>query len=165
MSVKKILKNLDEYILILMLGISTTVIFLQVIMRYVFQNSLSWSEEFARYLFVWQTWLSAGYAVKKGRHLRITSVIDMTSGKKRVLMELFVLVLWFAFTAFLCANSAMLCVMIYNQGQISTALRIPMWIGYLAIPVGAAYMALQLICEFIRFYRELKTVDALKVEL
>ena len=162
---KKILNNLDEYLLITMLGISTTVIFLQVVMRYVFSNSLSWSEEFARYLFVWQTWLSAGYAVKKNRHLRITSAIDMVSGKKRLLMELSVLVLWFAFTAFLCVNSAKLCVMIYNQGQLSTALRVPMWVGYLAIPVGTAYMAIQLICEFTRFYRELKTENALKVEL
>ena len=162
---KKILNNLDEYILVLMLGVSTTVIFLQVVMRYVFSNSLSWSEEFARYLYVWQTWLAAGYAVKKQRHLRITSVADMVSGKKRALAELSVLALWFAFTAFLCVNSTQLCVMIYSQGQISTALRLPMWIGYLAVPVGTAYMALQLICEFIRFYRELKTVNALKAEL
>ena len=83
-------------------------------------------------------------------------MVDMVSGKKRVLMELFVLALWFAFTAFLCVNSTALCVMIYNQGQISTALRMPMWIAYLAVPVGTAYMALQLIREFARFYGELK---------
>jgi len=158
--VKKILMNLDEYILVAMLGVSTSVIFLQVVMRYVFHNSLSWSEELARYLFVWQTWLATGYAVKKQRHLRITSVIDMTSGKKRIMTEMFVLMLWFAFTVFLCVNSAWLCMMIYDQRQLSTAMRIPMWIPYMGIPIGTAYMAIQLIFEFTRFYRELRPLKA-----
>jgi len=156
----KILKNLDEYILVTILGISTSVIFLQVIMRYVFSNSLSWSEELARYLFVWQTWLATGYAVKRRRHLRITTLVDKTSGRKRLLIEMIVLAIWFAFTVFLCIHSARLCTMIYGQGQVSTAMRIPMWIPYMGVPVGTAYLAIQLVCESIRFYREFKPAGA-----
>ena len=156
----KILKNLDEYILVTILGISTSVIFLQVIMRYVFSNSLSWSEELARYLFVWQTWLATGYAVKRRRHLRITTLVDKTSGRKRLLIEMIVLAIWFAFTVFLCVYSARLCTMIYGQGQVSTAMRIPMWIPYMGVPVGTAYLAIQLVCESIRFYREFKPAGA-----
>lgn len=155
---KKIVDNLDEYILVTMLGISTVVIFFQVVMRHVFHNSLSWSEEFARYLFVWQTWLSAGYAVKKQRHLRITSIIDLLRDTKRVLMEVTVLALWLAFSVFLCVNSAMLCAEIYDQGQLSTAMGVPMWIPYFAVPAGTFYMAYQVVREIIRFCRQLKPV-------
>jgi TRAP-type C4-dicarboxylate transport system permease small subunit len=154
--VKKIIQNFDEYLLMAMLAFSTTLIFLQVIMRYVFGYSLSWSEELARYLYVWQTWLSAGYAVKKRRHLRVTSLVDLAKGVNRVLIELFVLLLWLGFSIFLGFKSAELCVMIHSQGQTSTAMGLPMWIPYLAVPAGAFFMAYQVVLEFLRFFRELR---------
>ena len=53
---KKILKFLNDYleetICIILMSIMTIIIFIQVIMRYVMHNSLSWSEELARYCFV-----------------------------------------------------------------------------------------------------------------
>ena len=53
---KKLWDNLEEYILVYSMMFSVALVFVQVIMRYVFSNSLSWSEELARYLFLWQIW-------------------------------------------------------------------------------------------------------------
>ena len=39
--------------------------FVQVVMRYVFHSSLTWSEEMARYLFVWLVYFSVAYTAKK----------------------------------------------------------------------------------------------------
>ena len=153
---KKIIFNLDEYLMILMLAVSTVLIFAQVVMRYVFGNSLSWSEELARYMFVWQTWVSTGYAVKKRRHIRITSFVDLTSGVKRVLLELIVLAIWFAFSAFLGYESIGLCRMLHAQGQTSTAMGMPMWIAYLSVPMGSIIMAYQIAREFARFLGDLR---------
>ena len=53
----KILKWLDNYleltVSVFLMSLMTVLIFLQVVMRYVMHNSLSWSEELARYTFVW----------------------------------------------------------------------------------------------------------------
>jgi TRAP-type C4-dicarboxylate transport system permease small subunit len=152
-AVKRIIFNLDEYLMILMLAVSTVLIFVQVVMRYVFGYSLSWSEELARYMFVWQTWVSTGYAVKKRRHIRITSLVDLTTGAKRALLELIVLSIWFAFSVFLGYESVLLCKMLYagGHGQMSTAMGLPMWIAYLSVPVGSIIMAYQVVREFARF--------------
>ena len=64
--------HLEEYLLIGSFFITVTVIFIQVVARYVFNNSLTWSEEFARYIFVWQIWLGASYAAKINKHINIT---------------------------------------------------------------------------------------------
>lgn len=53
---KKLIHWLDEYLeislCVALMSVMTVVIFVQVVMRYVFHNSLTWSEEFARYCFI-----------------------------------------------------------------------------------------------------------------
>ena len=51
-----IYNNLEEYLLVVSLVINVLLVFLQVIMRTVFKNSLTWSEELSRYIFIWQIW-------------------------------------------------------------------------------------------------------------
>ena len=45
-----IYNNLEEYLLVVSLVINVLLVFLQVIMRTVFKNSLTWSEELSRYI-------------------------------------------------------------------------------------------------------------------
>ena len=48
-----IYNNLEEYLLVVSLVINVLLVFLQVIMRTVFKNSLTWSEELSRYIYFW----------------------------------------------------------------------------------------------------------------
>mgnify|MGYP003608844836 FL=1 len=54
----------------------TLVIFLQVIFRYFLLQSLSWSEEVARYLFVWLTFLGASVVARSRSHITVESVVN-----------------------------------------------------------------------------------------
>ena len=85
--VRSFLEKVEENLLLFLLFVSVVVIFSQVVMRYVFQNSLSWSEELGRYLFIWLTWLSTGYAVRQKRHLRIEVLSDFLGEKKKLVVE------------------------------------------------------------------------------
>jgi len=51
-------------------------VFLQVILRYVFNNPMTWSEELARYLFIWCAFLGWIVAARRRSHLAITVVGD-----------------------------------------------------------------------------------------
>ena len=55
----KKLNALEEYFLIGTLFFNVVLVFVQVIMRYVFHNSLYWSEELARFVFLWFSWITA----------------------------------------------------------------------------------------------------------
>ena len=72
---KKILKFLNDYleetICIILMSVMTIIIFIQVIMRYVMHNSLSWSEELARYCFIWLIYIGVAYGCKLMNHIKI----------------------------------------------------------------------------------------------
>lgn len=100
MTPKKFLNNLEEYFCVWTLAIMTLVVFVQVVMRYVFANSLSWSEELARFIFLWLSWVGASYAVRERSHFRVEMLMDLFKGASRVWLEYLVLLIWFAFSFF-----------------------------------------------------------------
>jgi TRAP-type C4-dicarboxylate transport system permease small subunit len=144
---KKHLNNTEEYLLIASLAFNVALIFFQVVMRYVFHHSLSWSEELARYVFLWQTWLGASYAVKEHRHLRVEILADHIRGRARLVFELFVLFVWFGFSVFLAYEGTSITLFLIDSNQLSAAMQIPISWAYASVPVGCGLMAFRLIFE------------------
>ncbi len=54
---KKLDDHFEEALIVLLMAAMTVLIVVQIFMRYVVQESLTWSEELARYIFVWATYL------------------------------------------------------------------------------------------------------------
>jgi TRAP-type C4-dicarboxylate transport system permease small subunit len=52
------------------------VTFIQVLFRYIFHLSLAWSEELARYLFLWLAALASAYAFKLKSHFALRFLVD-----------------------------------------------------------------------------------------
>ena len=73
-------QHLEEYLIALFLIAITFVMLLQIVMRYVFQHSLSWPEEFSRYCFVYITFLTFGYCIQHDSMLRLDKSLGCTSG-------------------------------------------------------------------------------------
>lgn len=135
-----ILKWLDQYLEEVILGILlfliACVMMLQVFMRYVVGASLSWAEEFCRYLFIWSSLLSIGYSIRKKTILRVDTLVEMLPMRIkrffRMAIELVVLV----FFAYLFVKSIPVVNMIRDSGQTSPAMEIPMYFVYLSAEVG-----------------------------
>jgi len=141
-------KYLEEYFLVFSLVVLVLVVFLQVIMRYVFQNSLSWSEEFARYLFLWQIWIGASFAAKKLRHLKVEALLNALSGKSRIILDLVATIISIGFAVFLAYKSLEITILVNNTAQTTPALGIRMSIPYAAVPVGMILMVFRLLQNF-----------------
>jgi TRAP-type C4-dicarboxylate transport system permease small subunit len=148
--IRSFLDSFEENTLLIILFVAVVLIFMQVVMRYVFQNSLSWSEELGRYLFIWLTWLSTGYAVRKKRHLRIEVLTDFFNERGKLIIDIAAMVIWCGFTIFLINKSWGITAMIWRRGQLTAALEMPAAFTYAAVPAGASIMLLRLIDEIIR---------------
>ena len=81
-------ENLERYILFLLSAIMVVVIFIQVFMRYVMSNSLSWSEELARYCFIWLIYIGISYAVKHHRHIKVDAALLLFKDKTKIYFSL-----------------------------------------------------------------------------
>ncbi len=146
----------EEYFLVGSMAVNVALVFLQVVMRYVFQNSLSWSEELARYIFLWQCWIGASYAASRGSHLRVEVLVSRFTGKRRLAFEIFIALVWFGFGAFLAYYGARLTLFLFNSGQRSAAMRIPMGWAYASVLVGCTLMTVHLLEELLRLLSQRK---------
>lgn len=157
MKVLRILDDkLEEYFLVTVLAAMCTLVFVQVIMRYVFGSALFWSEELARYMFLWLIWIGAAYATKKRSHIVITFFVNKLSGTPRKIINAIVILAWIGFATFLTLVGWQLTTLILNMGQLSPAMRIPIGFVYASVPVGCGLMVIRLIQNVIKDQLELR---------
>jgi TRAP-type C4-dicarboxylate transport system permease small subunit len=127
-------------------------------MRYVFSNSLSWSEELARYIFLWQIWLGASYGVKTHRHIRIEIIKEKISTKANIILEIIITIICITFTIFLLLKGAQMTEKVFRLNQLTAALRWPMGYPYLSVPVGAGLMTIRYIERLFFSFKEIKEI-------
>jgi TRAP-type C4-dicarboxylate transport system permease small subunit len=72
--IRKLFANSLEYIAASMLIAICVVLFVGMFARYFLQIGLGWTEEAARYLQVWMTFIGAAVAVKRWGHFQLTIV-------------------------------------------------------------------------------------------
>ena len=88
--------SVGDKIIALLFGVIVCVMFAQVVFRYIFNNSLSWSEEIVRYLFVWLTFLGGALAIKTKSHIAVEFFIELLPDKYlkyiKILNQLIVIV-------------------------------------------------------------------------
>ena len=67
-------KHLEEIVLVIMLSCISIIMILQVIMRFIFKNALSWAEELSVQLYIVSVFFSIGYCIRHRKMLRIEIV-------------------------------------------------------------------------------------------
>ena len=128
--------RLEETVVVVLLAGMSLIIGLQVFMRYVMQESLSWSEEVARFMFIWLIYIGISYGVKTGRHIHIDVVFNMLPVRVGRWLAVLADLLFFGFAAFIAWKGAEVVRGIVLSGQSSAAVELPMWVVYSAAPTG-----------------------------
>ncbi|SBW12841.1 TRAP transporter, DctQ-like membrane protein [uncultured Alphaproteobacteria bacterium] len=143
----KIIKFLDDYfemyVCIALMSAMTLILAVQVFMRYVMQASLTWSEELARYIFVWLIYMGISYGAKIMKHIRIEAAVLLLPEKGQRYVEIVGDVLFLAFACFIVYTSWGIVQKQLLLGQTSPAIQMPMWMLYSAPLVGFGLTALR----------------------
>ncbi|MCD7952117.1 MAG: TRAP transporter small permease [Synergistaceae bacterium] len=149
-------KHFEETVLIvLMIGISCTM-FLQVIMRYVFNMPLTWPEELSRYMLIWTVFFSMSYTIYMRNMLRVDVLAEFLPEKVRQALEICIQFLSLGIYSVFTYYSLIVYRSLVVSGRVSPALRIPMYLVYSALCIGfflSVVRTIQLIVELIMAMR------------
>lgn len=129
---KKYLDNL----LALLLGLIVVIMFAQVLFRYVFNNSLAWSEELIRFVFVWLTFIGGAILIRDNAHIAVEFFVERLPARFFGYLKIFNLAI---VAAFLGAMAIIGFYWVYHsRGLYSSALGLPVNIAlYGALPISA----------------------------
>jgi C4-dicarboxylate transporter DctQ subunit len=126
----------------------TVCLFWSVVIRYfaIFGGSLPWVEEFARFTFIWMSFLGAIVALDRGQHIAIDLLAKTLPRAARTRLAHAVDAVILVFLAVYTVKGAELVQL--TRDQVSPQLSVPMSVIHLAVPVTGAVMLLQVLCSF-----------------
>lgn len=134
---EKLSLSLNSFIEYLLFGLGLTmtlVVAVQVFFRYVLNQSLFWSEELARFLLVWLSFLGASVAYRRKVHPGIdvlTSRMPHIPRKLCVVIVHIVSLIFFLVLIFYGCRFAY-----FVRLQISPALYVPKWVIFSIVPAS-----------------------------
>ena len=138
-------KNFEILLMSILLVVLTLIMFVAVIMRYGFNNSLTWAEEACRYLFVWFSCFSLAYCVSQGNHLRIDMVENAVPPPVKVVLNIVSIIFQGFFAIMLIIGGPELFLRAAANSQTSIAMRLPMQYVYVSLFIGAILMLIRIV--------------------
>ncbi|WP_336163718.1 TRAP transporter small permease [Fusobacterium polymorphum] len=135
------LKAIDDYleetILLILLVLMTCIMGIQIVSRYIFQNSLTWSEELVRYMFVWSAFLGVPFCIKHGLSIKVDQFRNLFPiPLQKVLMYIDKIIIFLLFLV-LFIYSFTVVKATYLSGQTSPAMQLPMWTVQISVTVSS----------------------------
>ncbi len=167
----KVLKWLDEYLeevlmTLLLIGI-VLVMTAQVISRYVFNSSLSWTDELSRYFLVWSGFLSVSYCVKKRISIKIDQFQNMVPERGVPWIKMLRHTIVFVFCLLMIPYALTYVQQAIASKATSAALNIPMTYVQSAPLVGFVLLAVRVLQAWIREFKASRRImlQSLKEEI
>ena len=161
----RVLDRLEEWIITVLMGAATVLIFIAVAHRYatglpipVLQDwllaiNLGWAQELCIFMFVWMAKFGAAYGVRTGIHVGVDVAINAMSPRWRGRFVIFGLAAGALFTATIGTFGTRFVWELSHTDQTSADLELPKWIVYLCVPLGSYLMCFRFLQVAWRFVK------------
>jgi len=157
---KKICAAFESSINVMIVAVAVVMVVigvLQILFRYVFSASLSWSEESIRYLHVWVTTIGAAACFYSGSFTVITVISDKIEAHSKIAGRALMVIRYiipYLFYGILLVEGWQICSVYMMKMAAST--RIPMGIVYACIPLTGLFGLVFSVARFPDFLNKLK---------
>ena len=147
---RKALRMLDqasEHIEKVILGVSVLflagMLIVHVLGRQLFGDGLTGQVEMTQISLIVMTFAGLGYGVRRARHICMSAFYDQLTGWPRKALLVFISLLTGALMFYLSYYAWEYVSAIEDRGRTTSALQIPLWIPYMAAPIGFALAGIQ----------------------
>lgn len=134
------LARIEDIVCLAALVVMTALTFANVVARYVFSASFSFSEEITTYLFVLLSLVGSAVAARRKAHLGFTALLDMASPALRRKLSLVSFSLALVFSASLFYYGCQMAASQFSRGQVTAGMQLPEWIFGAFVPLGAFFI-------------------------
>jgi C4-dicarboxylate transporter DctM subunit len=134
-------------------GYTLLAAFLKTIFLWLAAVDVSWAQELCIYMFIWMAKFGAAYGVRTGIHVGVDVLVNLLPAGSRRRVITFSLLCGAFFTSVVAAFGASFVSQMWHTSQQSNDLEAPMWIVYLAIPLGSSLMCFRFLQVAWSFYR------------
>jgi TRAP-type C4-dicarboxylate transport system permease small subunit len=136
----------NRWAVFLMMAAMATLVFLNVICRYMLNFSIIWAEEVSQYLMIWIAYLGAGLALREGRHVALDMIQDRLPARAGRGLRAAIAGLVLLFLGAITVLGVQFALFVWSQE--TPVLNISLGIPSLAIPIGTCLFALHLLLMF-----------------
>lgn len=143
------LSKATQWLCIISASVMSILVILQILFRF-FHTGYGWTDELSRYFMVWMAMFSASLMVADNADVRLDFVIRRLPRRLAGFLEAVNNILIFVFLGVLCYFGFVKAISAVNI--YTTSVRVSMMWFYLAVPVGAILMMVQLICRIVINY-------------
>ncbi len=131
-------------------------LFLQVVSRYAFRHSISFTEEIAVILFILSVYLGAVGATRRKQHLRIEVVVNLLKPKAKLVLAIIANIVFMITNLFLIYGLIGITANLKKYGMVTPITEIPKWTVYTVLPVAFIAITIRLIEECFNSAKEYK---------
>jgi TRAP-type C4-dicarboxylate transport system permease small subunit len=144
-SLRSILEACEEFLLAAAMIGALLALVLQVVSRYALGLPLAWTEELARYCFVWAVFVGASQVMRYREHIAITLVTEMLPHRVQQAVALAMNLLMIVFLAVLVWQGWLVAAKVAPLSSI--ALDVSMAAVYVPLPLASAVMIVRLVAD------------------
>jgi C4-dicarboxylate transporter DctQ subunit len=151
-SLSRALGWIEDTLCAVALGSVALIICAQVVTRYVFNYTPSWSEELSRYLVVWTIFVGTAVGVRKNIHIGVDAFIRLAPPWMKKGFDVLLNLVGAVVSAYLIYLSALFIKDTIDYAQLSPAMQIPMYLPYLAMPVGLSFSVVHFLHDIVKVF-------------
>ena len=148
-----IIGTINQTMAVFGLSLGVLLAFINVILRYAFDMSLTWAAELTNYLFIWSALFGAAYGFKRGAHISVSLLIGKFSLAYQKFFLIFANIISILYLGLISYFGYQLVLMLVDFGEMSVDLNIPMWIPHLVLPIAFALAAYRVCEKLVELYK------------
>lgn len=139
----KILTAVENALAMAALGLATAIAVAAVLLRYVFNVFLSWSEESIIYLIIYSTFLGAVITLRHNEHVSVDVLLVVLKGRAQRVVAVLGTTLTVVYLVVIGGYAWLLLFEPFSSSTVTPSLKLPLWVVEAAVPIGLTLMFLR----------------------
>ncbi len=138
-------ERLEEGLIALLLALMTLITFSQVVMRYVFNDGLTWALEATMYMFGWLIFIGISYGVRISSHIGVDALVRLLPPAGQRIAGLLAIALSLLYAGLVLYGGYVYTDTMHTLGVEAEDLPIERWLLVIIVPIGMALMVIRLL--------------------